>query len=158
MVRRTGEQVRDYKDSVFVGIVLVAFLPPESSSLMSSRFPSSEDSSGSWRFCWHGGGFCISPRKGSIQMSISLKSRLSHFRVRFCRLNRRPFALSSAKSHTQSENRESSGQQPDETVRPGNPLPTRPAQSRVRNHDFSFKSATKLTPQMVYELNEKSTI
>src|ERR1700730_11898301 len=66
MVRRTGEQVRDYKDSVFVGIVLVAFLPPESSSLMSSRFPSSEDSSGSWRFCWHGGGFCISPRKGSI--------------------------------------------------------------------------------------------
>jgi hypothetical protein len=29
---------------------------------------------------------------------------------------------------------------------------------RARNDDFSFKSATKLRPQMVYELNEKSTI
>ena len=38
------------------------------------------------------------------------------------------------------------------------PFPTRPSQRRARNDDFSFKSATKLRPQMVYELNEKSTI
>src|SRR5271156_6089728 len=31
------------------------------------------------------------------------------------------------------------------------PLPTRPGQSRARNHDFSFKSATKLRPQMPRE-------
>jgi len=28
----------------------------------------------------------------------------------------------------------------------------------ARNADFSFKSATKLRPQMVYKLNEKSMI
>src|SRR5271165_3856918 len=99
---------------------------------------------------------------------FQLNRRPSHFRVRFFQLNRRltrlfqpnrrPFALSSAKSHTRSENREFSGQQPEETVRPAIPLPTRPSQHRARNDDFSFKSATKLRPQMVYELNEKSTI
>jgi hypothetical protein len=47
---------------------------------------------------------------------------------------------------------------PDESVRPAIPFPTRPSQRRARNDDFSFKSATKLRPQMVYELNEKSTI
>jgi hypothetical protein len=36
--------------------------------------------------------------------------------------------------------------------------PTRPSRRRDRNDDFSFKSATKLRPQIVYELNEKSTI
>jgi hypothetical protein len=69
-------------------------------------------------------------------------------------LNRRPFALSSAKSHTRSKTQESSASS---LTRPSGPtisLTTRPGQ----NHDFSFKSATKLRPQMVYELNEKSTI
>ena len=37
--------------------------------------------------------------------------------------NRRPFALSSAKSHTQSESREFVGKQPEQSVRPTIPFP-----------------------------------
>jgi len=39
-----------------------------------------------------------------------------------------------------------------------NPIPLRPGRHGARNDDFSFKYATKFGPQMVYELNEKSTI
>ena len=62
------------------------------------------------------------------------------------------------KGHTEFENRTFLDQRLDESVRPAIPFPTRPSQRRARNDDFSFKSATKLGPQMVYELNEKSTI
>ena len=34
-------------------------------------------------------------------------------------------------------------------------LPTRPWKRCARNDNFSFKSATKMRSQMVYELNEK---
>ena len=44
------------------------------------------------------------------------------------------------------------GKQHEQSVRPAIPFPTRPCQRRARNDDFSFKSATKLRPQMVYEL------
>jgi len=39
-----------------------------------------------------------------------------------------------------------------------NPIPMRLGQrgGLAKNDDFSFKSATKFGPQMVYELNEKS--
>jgi hypothetical protein len=50
------------------------------------------------------------------------------------------------------------GQQPEQSVRPENPIPIRLGQRGAKNDDFSFKSATKFGPQMVYELNEKSTI
>jgi hypothetical protein len=49
----------------------------------------------------------------------NLKSTLS---VDF-QLNRRPFALSSAKGYTQSENREFVDQRPEKSVRPDNPFP-----------------------------------
>jgi len=65
---------------------------------------------------------------------------------------------SSAKGHTQSESREFVAQRPNQNVRPAIPFPTRPSQHHATNDDFSVKSATKLGPQMVYELNEKSTI
>ena len=46
----------------------------------------------------------------------------------------------------------------DEYLEDCNRIPIRLGQRGARNDDFSFKSATKLGPQMVYELNEKSTI
>ena len=48
-------------------------------------------------------------------------------------------------------------QWPDESVRADNRIPIRLGQRGARNDDFSFKSATKMRLQMVYELNEKST-
>jgi len=41
---------------------------------------------------------------------------------------------------------------------PDNPITIRFGQRRARNEDFSFKSATKVGPQMVYESNDKSMI
>jgi hypothetical protein len=60
----------------------------------------------------------------------------------------------SAKGDPQSENREFVAQRPDESVWLSNPIPILLGQRGARNDDFSFKSAT----QMLYELNDKSTI
>jgi hypothetical protein len=99
---------------------------------------------------------------------FQLKRRLSHFRVRFFHLNRglnrlfqinrRPIALSSSKNHTQSERREFVGHQPEQSVRLTIPFPFGLVSAVPRTMIFHLKSATKLGPQMVYELNEKSTI
>jgi hypothetical protein len=53
-----------------------------------------------------------------------------------------------------SESRTFVDQQPDEKLGPTIPFPTLLWQRDVRNEEFSFKSATKLRLQMVYE--EKS--
>jgi hypothetical protein len=58
----------------------------------------------------------------------------------------------------QSESRELVDQRPDERLRPDNRISIRVGQLGARIEDFSFKSAIKLGLQMVYELNEKSTI
>jgi hypothetical protein len=69
-----------------------------------------------------------------------------------------PFALSSAKSHTQSERPVFVGQQHEQSVRRRIAFLFGLVGAVPGTMIFSFESATKFGPQMVYELNEKSTI
>ena|SRR5208337_1773763 len=54
--------------------------------------------------------------------------------------------------------REFVGQRPEQSVRPTISFPFGLVSAGAKNDDFLFKPATKLGPQMVYELNETSTI
>jgi len=92
-------------------------------------------------------------RSGKRSTFVGWSTRIVDFREIVDRLQ-----SSSAKGHTQSENREFVARRPDESVRPENRIPIRVGQHCASNDDFSFKSATKLGPQMVYALDEKSTI